>query len=864
KLSNFGIPLRQVFDVISNSNVNAGGNLINYPNQSFVIRSLGQYQSKSDLEHVGITNRGDAILSVKELAQVVDSNLPLRGVVGRDDKDNIVQGIVLLRKGENPVVVGQAVTDKVKELNNSNLLPEGMNLQVYYNRMNLVNVTTKTVWKNLFEGLVLVFVILLIFLRNLRATLLVAAVVPLSLLFAFSMIVFFHTPANLISLGAIDFGMVVDGAVLIVEMVLTYWHTHAHVKDGEGDSESKLEEIVAKIVKPVFYSMIMIIIAYMPIFTLEQVEGKMFRPLAWTVCFTLAGALLLSLLFIPAWLPWLQKHSMKASQHEDPKWLVYLKTNYQRILLHYDRSPGLLFKHVILLVVVGFFAIKNTGTEFLPELDEGALWIRASFPHSLAMEEGKKVAQKIRKIIKSQEEVVTVISQLGGPEDGTDPNLFDNSEFFVDLKPRVEWKRFSHQREKLIDHLREELEHIPGIELSISQPIADNVEEAVSGVKGKNAAKIYGPDLEVLKKTATEIGELIRSVKGTVEVGITSSTPLVPHLTVKVDRVKVAQSGLNLQDVNDLVEIAVGGKTVTQVYEGETKIDVVLKAPEKYRSTMQNIKDLPLTLSSGKRILLSQVAEVKMEDSPQAIFRENGSRRIGVKFNVEERDLGSVMKDIFAKFKDFKIPTGYQVTWGGEYENQQRAMKRLSFAVPLTVLMLSVLLFVLLKDVSLVGVVLFNLILSSTGGAILLFLRGIPFSVSAGVGVLALLGVVSLSSVTLTSEYVTQKKDISDPWQNLLKACDNLFRPILMTAMLAALAILPAAISTGMGSETQRPLATIVIGGLMTAIPSTLFVLPLLIKHLEHGTMRVLFLDTLKEIKNDLFFLRKIIFKKKK
>ena len=306
---------------------------------------------------------------------------------------------------------------------------------------------------------------------------------------------------------------------------------------------------------------------------------------------------------------------------------------------------------MILLVVIGFFAIKNTGTEFLPELDEGALWIRASFPHSLAMEEGKKVAQKIRKIIKSQEEVVTVVSQLGGPEDGTDPNLFDNSEFFVDLKPRVEWKRFSHQREKLIDHLREELEHIPGIELSISQPIADNVEEAVSGVKGKNAAKIYGPDLEVLKKTATEIGELIRSVKGTVEVGITSATPLVPHLTVKVDRVKVAQSGLNLQDVNDLVEIAVGGKTVTQVYEGETKIDVVLKAPEKYRSTMQNIKDLPLTLSSGKRILLSQVAEVKMEDSPQAIFRENGSRRIGVKFNVEERDLGSVMKDISEGFR---------------------------------------------------------------------------------------------------------------------------------------------------------------------------------------------------------------------
>lgn len=849
KISNYGIPLRQVYDTIQNSNVNAGGNLINYPNQAFVVRALGQYESKSDLEHVGIVSRGDTILAVKDLSQVVDSNLPLRGVVGRDDKDNIVQGIVLLRKGENPVVVGKSVTDKVNELNHSNILPEGIKLQTYYNRMNLVNVTTKTVWKNLFEGLVLVFLILLVFLRNLRATLLVAAVVPLSLLFAFTMIVFFHTPANLISLGAIDFGMVVDGAVLIVEMVLSYWHTQAH---NHQESES-LETIVARIVKPVFYSMIMIIIAYMPIFTLEQVEGKMFTPLAWTVCFTLAGALILSLLFIPAWLPWLQKHSIKQSHHEDPKWFVKIKTKYQDLLLYYEKSPGLLFKHVLLIVFLGGLAIKYTGTEFLPELDEGALWIRVSFPHSLSLDEGKKVAQKIRKLIKSQEETVTVVSQLGGPEDGTDPNLFDNSEFFVDLKPRVEWKRFEHNREKLMDHLREELEKIPGIEFNISQPIADNVEEAISGVKGKNAAKIYGPDLVVLKDIATKLSDLIKSVPGAIEVGITAATPMVPHLTVKVDRVKVAQAGLNLQDVNDLVEIAVGGKTVTQVYEGETKIDVVLKAPDRYRSTIQNIKDLPLMLSSGKRVLLSQIADVRLEDSPQAIYRENGSRRIGVKFNVGERDLGSVMKDVFAKFKDFKLPTGYQVVWGGEYENQERAMKRLSMAVPLTILMLAILLFVLLKDVNMVGVVLFNLVLSSSGGAILLYLRGIPFSVSAGVGVLALLGVVSLSSVTLTSEYVSQKNNFPDPWANLFKTCDNLFRPILMTALLAALAILPAAISTGMGSETQRPLATIVIGGLMTAIPSTLFVLPLLIKHLELGTMKLLWMQTLKEIRIDFF-----------
>lgn len=820
KTSNYGITVRQVFDSIANANVNAGGNMIQWPQQSFVIRSEGDLQKKEDIGHVGITTKGDTPLLVKDIAEIRDSYMPPRGFVGKDEKDNIVQGIVLLRKGENPVVVGKNVEDKVEQINKNHILPEGVKLSVYYDRMKLVHTTTKTVWKNLAEGLILVFIILMIFLKDIRATIIVASVVPLSLLFAFFMIVLFKTPANLISLGAIDFGMVVDGAVLIVESVLAQWQARQH---SHGQF-IKLEKMVAVIVRPVFFSMIMIILAYIPIFTLQRVEGKMFSPLAWTVSFTLTGALFLSILFIPVLLPWLEKHSAH-KPHEEPKWFLKLKDNYLSRLQKLLNAPHRAFQILAGLLGVAAIALYFMGTEFLPELDEGALWIRATFPHSASIEVGQQLAQKIRKIIKEEEEVKTVISQLGGPEDGTDPNLLDNCEFFVDMHPKPEWKRFHHEREEFIDHLRSKLAQIPGVEFNISQPIADNVEEAIAGVKGKNAAKIYGPDFSELKRIAEEISQNIKNVPGVVDVGLTSVTPMVPHLTIKVDRIKVAEAGLNLQDVNDMVEIAVGGKVVTQVYEGETRIDVVMRAPEKYRNSVEEIGMLPLTLSSGKRILLKQVAKISMVDGPQAVFRENNSRRIAVKFGVSEVDLGTVMKQILEKMKTLKIPAGYKVIWGGEYENQERAMRRLSIAIPLTIIILAVLLFMLLKKINLVTIVLCNMIFASAGGLILLSLRGISFSVSAGVGVLALFGVVSLDSVAYMSQFISEEGHAT-LLDKIFAVGDKRFRPIVMTATLAALAILPAATSHGMGSETQRPLATIVIGGLFSAIPSTLFLLP--------------------------------------
>jgi cobalt-zinc-cadmium resistance protein CzcA len=857
KLANYGITIRQVADSIQNSNVNAGGNMIHWPNQSFVVRSLGEFKSRDDLEHVGIGLKNDSVLAVRDVGQVLESHLPERGIVGRDDKDNIVQGIVLLRKGENPVVVGHDVKKRVDELNHGNLLPIGVKLYTYYDRMKLVDITTRTVWKNLAEGLLLVIIILFVFLQNIYATIIVALIVPLSLLFAFLMIVLFHTPANLISLGAIDFGMVVDGAVLIVESVLCKW---ALAKVSRQQDES-IEKSVAQIIRPVFFSMVMIILAYLPIFTLQRVEGKMFAPLAWTVSFTLTGALLLSLILIPALLPWLKNKFDANHDHQEPQWLQKLKVNYLKKLKFFIQAPQYIVLSVILILTLTGIIFKFTGTEFLPELDEGALWIRASYPHSTSLEEGVSMTRKIREIIKSQDEVKTVVSQLGGPEDGTDPNLFDNCEFFVDLKSKKDWNRFSGEREKLIENLRGQLEKLPGIEFNISQPIADNVEEAISGVKGKNAVKIFGPDLDQLKKIATELISTIKMIPGTTDVAVTAATPMVPHLTIKVNRTKVAQVGLNSQDVNDLVEIAVGGKTVTQVYDGEKRLDVIVRAPEYYRNSLEAVKSLPLTLPTGKRIFLRQVADVTMESAPQAIFRENGSRRIAVKFNVVDRDLGSVMKEIVEKMAALKVPTGYQLEIGGEYENQKRAMNRLLLAVPATILILAVILFMTLKNIKVVWAVLINMLLSATGGILLLFIRGIPFSVSAGVGLLALLGVTSLNSVTLMSQFVLMREQCKD--KSLLEiietACETLFRPIIMTAALAALAILPAALSHEMGSETQRPLATMVIGGLMTALPSTLFVLPVMVIILEQGRLKALALESMKCFRDSILSCRRFL-----
>ena len=830
RLTTYGLSIRQLSDSVSNSNMNAGGNMLNYPNQSFVVRSLGEFKSTSDIGDVGIAQRGNSVIRIKDVAQVIKSNANLRGKVGKNDHDDVVQGIVLLRKGENPVIVGNAIQAKLEELNSGTLLPPGVKLVPYYNRTELVDKTTKTVGKNLLEGLLLVCLVLYLFLRNKYATGLVALIVPLSLLFALIFMVMSKTPANLISLGAIDFGIVVDGAVIIVEFILA--RIHQSHREHDDISEDQLARMIIQIVKPIAVSMMIIILAYLPIFTLQRVEGKMFSPLAWTISFTLLGALLLSLTVVPSLLPWMLKKS-KSLNHEDPKFLITLQKRYEKALSWIFNRKRKFIGIVTGTVLVGVLIFISMGSEFLPELDEGALWIRASFPHSTSIEEGSKLAHRIREKLKSNEEVRNVVSQLGGPEDGTDPNLSDNCEFFVDLKPRESWKRFSN-REDFVNSVRDQLNEFIGIDFNVSQPIADNVEEAISGVKGKNAAKIFGPDLTELDHLADQYSNLIREVKGTTDVGKIATTPMVPHVTVRVDRAKVAQAGLSTQDINDWVEIAVGGKVVTQVYENQRRIDVIVRAPERYRESLQAIRELPIQLPNGQKTQLDRLADVQLENAPQAVFRENGDRRIGVKFNVEGRDLGSVMKEIQEKASKLKVPPGYRVEWGGEYENQSRAMKRFMLVLPATILLIALVLFLLFQNIQVVTANIITLLISVVGSIVFLFLRGIPFSVSAAVGFLVLFGVITLNNVALTSSYLRLRQSGKDMMKAIQQACHEQFRPLLMTSILAALGLLPAAISHSMGSETQRPLATAVIGGVFTGLPSVLFVLPFLLMVMEY------------------------------
>ena len=824
KIATFGLPISTIASVVGASGKNAGGHLMDWPNQSFVVRSDGELKSLGDLENVGVLSRGSSFIHLKDLAKVSISNAPVRGVVGRDDRDSIVQGIVLLRKGDNPILTGRRVNERLANLNTSGLLPPGVTLKKYYDRMELVAKTTLTVGRNLLEGVLLVCILLFLFLKNLRATVVVASIVPLSMAFAFLMMIWKGTPANMVSLGSIDFGIIIDGALIIVEYALV---RYSLTRDR---SDVAVSASVTEIVPSVMFSMAMIILAYLPIFTLQRVEGKMFGPLAWTICFALLGALIVSVTFVPSLLPWVLKGTDPDHEHEPP-WVTKIKEPYLRLLERVLERPFRAVAAAAVLGVLGFTVFYFSGSEFLPELDEGALWIRATLPHSTSLNRGTELARKIRQALKKNPEVRTVVSQLGGPEDGTDPNLFDNCEFFVDLKPKESWTRFGHSHEKFVAHIRRQLGDFPGIGFNVSQPIADNVAEAVTGLKGKNAIKLFGPDLDVLEELTEKISKVLRSVKGVVDVGPVAQMPMSPQVTIRVDRAKVAQLGMSLQDINDLVEIAVGGKKEAFIFEGEKRFDVIVRAESRYRSSLEDIRRLPIPLPGGKFTTLDRIADISLKEGPLVIHREQGFRRTGVKYDIQGRDLGSATKEILAKLESVEMPQGYMRTLNGEFENQKRAMTRLSLVIPLTIFGLAVLLFMLFMRLGVVGAILVHLHLSITGSIFLLFLRGIPISVPAAVGLLVLFGLGTLDSVALSSTLLKNLKEMTGvPLKEAVMATlSRRFRPILMTSALAGFGLLPAALSHGIGAETQKPLATAVIGGIFTGLPLVLFVLPALL-----------------------------------
>ncbi len=822
KLAYYGITLNQVVTSIANNNANAGGSLVEQGNQGLVLRGVGLLENVDDIGHVVVANLSGSPVTVEQVGNVKIGNAIRLGKVGWKNKDDVVEGIVLMRRGENASKVIKAVEEKVKELN-SNILPRNVRIMPYYDRADLVSVTTHTVLHNLLEGMILVVIVLFIFLGNARSAFIAAIIVPLSLLFAFILMWMRGMSANLLSLGAIDFGVIIDGAVIMVEAIFA----RLALENCETESQKLgvVKETAIEVSKPIFFAVIIIIAAMLPIFSFQEIEGRMFSPLAFTLGFALLGAVAMSLTLVPA----LSVDLLKRGLHEKSPVIDFLHRAFSKTLdfaLRHDRK---VFAAAIGLLVVSLYAASFLGSEFLPHLNEGALWVRGSMPMSISPTMADSMTARIRRIIMSFPEVTNVISQLGRPDDGTDATGFFNAEFFVDLIPESEWKR-GIAKVQLIHDMGDSLNTMLGIDFNFSQPISDNVEEAVTGVKGELAVKIFGDDLDTLEEKATQIESILENVKGITDIGVFHEIGQ-PVLQVKVDRLKAARYGINVSDIQELIEASIGGETATKFYEGEKQFDVVVRLAPEYRNSVEKLGSMLVSAQSGLKIPLSQVADISLKPGAAFIYREENSRFIPVKFSVRGRDLGGAVAEAQQMVgKEIKLPEGYYVEWGGEFQNEQRAMNRLAIVVPLSLLLIAMLLYLAFDSWGYTLIILASIPFVIIGGVFGLLIAGLHFSISAGIGFIALFGVSVQDGVVLLTWVKKHREEYPDKVELLKAAGENRLRPILMVALLAILGLTPAALSNGIGSETQKPLAIVIVAGLFVAAILNLIVRPVMFK----------------------------------
>jgi cobalt-zinc-cadmium resistance protein CzcA len=833
KLVAYGLNIGQVEQQLANNNVNAGGSFLETGMQQINVRAIGLVDDSNDIADTVIKVQGGAPIRVRDIATVSQGARIRLGKVGKavhredgkivDDPD-VIEGIVLLRKGADSDSTLAAIHEKVKELN-EHILPPGVKIIPHLDRSNLLEYTTHTVMHNLTEGIILVAVILFLFLGNLRGALIVALTIPFSLLFASICLDLNKIPANLLSLGALDFGMVVEGAVVMVENIIRYL---AHRDDDRTPVVQLIRKAAHEVQRPVFYSIGIIITAYIPIFTLQRVEGRLFKPMAWTVSFALLGALIFAMLMAPVFCSFLFGKHVKEWRNPLMTWMT---VGYKWLLRRAIR-----FRWVTVAIAAGSFgasiwlmASGIIGSEFLPHLDEGAIWARATLAPSTGPASGVEVMDKARIVIASFPEVKQVVSQVGRPDDGTDTTGFFNTEYFIDLKPKEQWRPvFDQNKEELIAAMDRELEKIPGANWNYSQPIADNMEEAVSGVKGQLAIKIYGNDLRTLEAKGMEIVGVMRSIPGIADLGLFRVIGQ-PNLQFKVDRKKAARYGLNVADVQDAVETAVGGKAVTQVLQGEQRYDLVVRYDETYRSTKEKVENIRLVAPSGERVSLAQLCNVQVLDGASEIYRESNSRYVALKYSVQGRDLGSAVEEAIDKVtKRVKLPVGYRIDWAGEYESAKRSQKRLAIVVPVTLLVICMILYTMFGSVKWVLLIIANVAMAPLGGLLALLFTGTHISVSSGVGFLALFG-VSVQTGVIMLEYINQLRARG---QSVLDAAVDgsvrRLRPIMMTMLVASVGLLPAALSRGIGSDSQRPFAIVIVGGLVAALVLGVFLLPTL------------------------------------
>src|SRR5277367_4509721 len=841
RLVAYGLSLAQIEQQLTNNNANAGGSFIQEGLQEINVREVGQVDHVHDIEQTVIQAKNGIPIRVKDIA-VVSQGPKIRlgqfaracsscpygpdGAIRHEDgkiidNDDVVSGIVLLRKGADADPALKALHEKIDEINN-HILPPGVKIVPFIDRSTLVHFTTHTVLHNLTEGMVLVSVILLLFLGNVRGAIIVALTIPFALLFAATCLDLMHIPANLLSLGALDFGVVVEGAIVLIENIVR----HASHTDGTQTNTERISFASHEVQRPVFYAIVITITAFVPIFTLQRVEGRLFHPMAWTVVFALLGALIFSIVVAPVLASFA---FVKGAREWSNPVMTYVIAKYGVALRWAIRHRAITAGLCGLMVGVGgYLAFGGAiGSEFLPHLDEGALWVRGTLAPSTGPDEGIRVANQARVVLCSFPEVPRCTSQVGRPDDGTDNTGFFNTEYFVDLKPKDQWRPVFHEnKDELIAAMSRELDKIPGVLWGFSQPIEDNMEEAVSGVKGALAIKIYGDDLKVLEEKADEIVNVMHGIKGVEDLGVLRVLGQ-PNINFAVDRDQAARYQINVADVQDAIQTAVGGSALTQVLQGEARYDLVLRYLPQYRSTKEAIENIRLLSPSGGRVSLAQLCKIEERDGGSEIYREGNQRYVAIKYSVRGRDLGGTVEEAIQKVNaNVQLPRGYHIDWEGEYESEKRAQARMLIIVPVTILVIFLILYTMFSSPKWAALILATVVMGSVGGLLALLITGTHFSVSSGVGFLALFGVAVQTGVIML-EYINQLRALGRSIEDAaIEGAVLRLRPIMMTMLVATLGLLPAATSHAIGSDSQRPFAIVIVGGLLVNLVMSIFILP--------------------------------------
>jgi cobalt-zinc-cadmium resistance protein CzcA len=820
KMAALGVGLTDIFTALAKASDNATGGYVERGQEMFVIRAIGVFKELADIGDVRVGYHGDVAVALKDVASVVAAYAPRQGVTTRNDNHDVVEGIVLMRRGENPSNVLEELRRRVAQLND-HVLPHDVRIAAFYDRTELVRTTLHTVFHNLLEGAILVTVVVFVFLLSVRAALIVAVVIPLSLAASFIYLSLRGMSANLLSMGAIDFGIIVDAAVILVEHI--FERAAGHDLRRRGGATETLFAIAREVARPTLFSLLIIIAAYLPIFALQRVEGRIFGPMANTVVSALVGAVLVSFTLVPV-LCLLALRRSKAPRHSPL--LAAARRAYRPTLDWALRRPGVVLTLAAGALVASGVLVTRLGSEFLPELNEGSLYLHVGLPPTMSMTEARRLIPRIDALVRRTPEVTETLSQLGRPEDGTDPKLLNNLETFIKLRPMETWRPGKQTLNDLVEEMDRNLKEVPGVDINFSQPIRDNVNENISGQFGQIAVKIYGEDLPTLTAAAEKAKTLIAEVPGVADLGLVRSADM-PQIAVRMDRKALARYDLDLADVNDYVETALGGHVASELWEGEKRFDVTVRLPPASREDTDAIRRLPVPLKSGALVPLSAIAVVKMDSGRAVITRENGQRYVGIRMNVRNRDLGTFVAEAMAKVEaGVKLPPGYEITWGGEFENQQRAMARLQIVIPVALLITFLLLFSSFGSVWDSMLILLNVPFAFIGGVLALAAARMTLSVSAAVGFIALLGQAVLNGVLVLAAIQARRSAGEPLGAAVVGGAQDRLRAVLMTALLASLGLLPAALSHAIGSETQRPIAIVVVGGTISAALLTLILLP--------------------------------------